>query len=368
MPARTAPDSTAHAVAPPPDVSDDAFQSHMLQSVSRTFALTIPVLPPALSRAVANAYLLCRIVDTIEDEPQLGPAEKRAWCERFVDAVGGHRSAEQFASQLAPRLSSRTRASDLALVCQTPRVLAITQRFTPSQQDALQRCVRVMGHGMVHFQERGSARGLADLAELDRYCYHVAGVVGEMLTRLFCEHAPAIAAHRDELMRLSVSFGQGLQMTNILKDVWEDRARGFCWLPRDRFTAAGVDLERLDPQVRDDGFERALVGLVAIAHGHLENALRYTLLIPARESGIRNFCLWALGMAMLTLRKIHRQPGFCSGSQVKISRFSVRATVAASRLAAGSAPALRALFRLAGSGLPRVAADPAPRQPDDAIG
>ena len=53
---------------------DLAYQAAMLQCVSRTFALTIPQLPGALRDVVGNAYLLCRIVDTIEDEPTLSAA------------------------------------------------------------------------------------------------------------------------------------------------------------------------------------------------------------------------------------------------------------------------------------------------------
>jgi squalene-hopene/tetraprenyl-beta-curcumene cyclase len=338
----------------------------MLQGVSRTFALTIPVLPAGLVEVVANAYLLCRIVDTIEDEPALSASSKRDLCEHFVRAIAGSDSADRFASRLAPLLSAQTSASAQELIRETPRVLGITHRFTPSQKDALRTCVHVMGQGMVHFQERGSAAGLNDLAELGSYCYHVAGVVGEMLTRLFCEYSPAIAANRDALMRLAVSFGQGLQMTNILKDIWDDRARGFCWLPRDQFP--GLDLGRLAPGVCGNSFERGLLHLVAIAHGHLQNALRYTLLIPTHETGIRNFCLWALGMAVLTLRKIQRHPGFTSGDQVKISRRSVRVTVALSRLTARRDLALRMLFRWAETGLPFVPAElPSPPPATEAL-
>ena len=38
--------------------ADEAYQKHILQYVSRTFALTIPQLPAELSRVVSNAYLL----------------------------------------------------------------------------------------------------------------------------------------------------------------------------------------------------------------------------------------------------------------------------------------------------------------------
>jgi len=70
-------DAPASHTAGPEAQSDDAFQARMLAGVSRTFALTIPQLPPELARVVSNAYLLCRIVDTIEDEPGISPAMKR---------------------------------------------------------------------------------------------------------------------------------------------------------------------------------------------------------------------------------------------------------------------------------------------------
>src|SRR5438552_2755950 len=82
-------------------------------------------------------------------------------------------------------------------------------------------------------QRGGRRKGLNDVDEMHEYCYFVAGVVGEMLTELFCAHSPKIDARRAELERLAVSFGQGLQMTNILKDIWDDLERGFCWLPKD---------------------------------------------------------------------------------------------------------------------------------------
>jgi farnesyl-diphosphate farnesyltransferase len=335
-----------------PEASDAAFQVRMLDGVSRTFALTIPQLPADLHPVVSNAYLLCRIIDTIEDEPALGPAAKRAFSEQFVRAVRGEERPEQFAAALSPLLSDSTLATERELIHETPRVLAITHRFTPTQRDALATCVRVMGSGMVRFQEEKNARGLEDMPAMDRYCYHVAGVVGEMLTRLFCEHSPAIARHRELLMPLSVSFGQGLQMTNILKDIWADLERGACWLPRSVFAEAGFDLKDLAPNRYNRGFERGLLALVAVAHGHLRNAVRYTLLIPPEETGIRNFCLWAIGMAVLTLRKIRRHPGFSTGDEVKISRRSVKATVMASRIAAGHDRVIRMLFRVAATGLP----------------
>jgi farnesyl-diphosphate farnesyltransferase len=339
-------------MAPIASISGDALQAHLLKGVSRTFALTIPQLPAVLRKVVSNAYLLCRTMDTIEDEPSLSPAQKRDFGQQFVSVVAGESSSQRFAAELSPLLSSSTIPEEHELIQMMPQVISITLSFNESQRAALQTCVRIMSEGMVEFQHMHTAHGLANLAQLDRYCYYVAGVVGEMLTQLFCDYSPAIAKHRNKLMILAVSFGQGLQMTNILKDIWDDKRRDACWLPRDIFSAAGFDLQELAPGHYHDSFGQGLAHLVGIAHAHLKDALAYTLLIPKNETGIREFCLWAIGMAMLTLRKINRHRDFANGQQVKISRRSVKATITASHIIVSNNLMLTAMFRSMGAALP----------------
>ena len=209
-----------------------------------------------------------------------------------------------------------------------------------------------MCEGMPGFQRHASLRGLDDLSEMSQYCYFVAGVVGEMLTELFCDYSPRISQHRDTLMELAISFGQGLQMTNILKDIWEDRKRGACWLPRDMFKSHGVTLETMSPDENQAAIANGIDELIAVAHGHLQRALQYTLYIPADEIGIRRFCLWAIGLAVLTLKRIHTSPGFATGQDVKVSRRAVKATVLATNASVKHDRAITALFNLAGRGLP----------------
>lgn len=333
-------------------INDDAFQDTLLQGVSRTFALTIPRLPPILARPVSNAYLLCRIVDTIEDEATLEPETKKTFCDRFVKVVQGTENADILSNDLGPLLSDKTLPAEQLLIRVMPRVIAITHSFYPGQQEALIRCVRIMSRGMAEFQSRDLRIGLASLEEMDHYCYYVAGVVGEMLTCLFCHYSDAIAVHSKEMMRLSVSFGQGLQMTNILKDIWEDYKRNVCWLPREVFLASGLDLQELQSSHNDPRFHAGLKKLIGITHGHLKNALDYTLRIPVHETGIREFCLWALGMALCTLRKIHAHINFSTSSQVKISRRTVRTVILVSRILRSSNMGLSAAFSTAGAGLP----------------
>jgi farnesyl-diphosphate farnesyltransferase len=336
-------------------ISDEAYQDAILPHVSRTFALTIPQLPAGLRVPVTSAYLLCRIADTIEDEPAISADETLGYLKRFSGVLAGKEEAAPLARELAPRFSERTLEAERDLASNMERVVRVVAGFSEPQRRAIHRCVDLMCHGMPQFQHSASVAGLARCVDLDQYCYYVAGVVGEMLTELFCEYSPAIARHRTALHELAVSFAQGLQMTNILKDVWEDRSRGACWLPQELFSRYGVQLGELSPQRIDVRFQEGMLELVGVAHSHLRNALNYTLLIPAEEAGIRRFCLWAVGLAVLTLGKIHRNPGFTAGAQVKVSRRAVFMTRFLTNLAVRNDWLLRRLFTSAAAGLPLAA-------------
>ena len=341
-------ETTRAEVCSPDDLE---YQTTILPGVSRTFALTIPVLPAPLARIVTNAYLLCRLADTIEDDVGLDDREKSEFHRRFVEVVKGNESARAFAADLAPKLSSRALADERDLVAHADRVIRVTHGFRPEEQAALTRCIAIMCSGMPAFQRNKSLHGLTNLDELAAYCYFVAGVVGEMLTELFCLHCPEVERERETMMRLAVSFGQGLQMTNILKDIWDDHAAGSCWLPRSVF-GEGVALERLAQASGTPAFTQGVRELVGVAHGHLCNAMAYTARVPRRERGMRQFCYWAIGMAVMTLRNIHRRPEFKTGDEVKISRRTVKATVLLTNAMLTSNRGMQSLFRLATVGLP----------------
>jgi len=348
-------------------IADEDYQNRILPHVSRTFALTIPQLPPALRTPVTNAYLLCRIADTIEDETPAAAATNLVLQERFVAVVRGKEDADVLAHDVAPQLSPKTLPAERDLILNMKRVVGITARLDEPQRLAIQRCLDIMCHGMHKFQQTASLRGLPRSTDLDDYCYYVAGVVGEMLTELFCSYSAQIRQHRTELHDLAVSFAQGLQMTNILKDVWEDHARGACWLPQEVFSRYGIDLSQLAPGKGGTGFDAGMRELVGVAHVHLRNALTYTLLIPGKETGIRRFCLWAIGLAVLTLGRIASTPGFTGGTQVKVSHAAVGLTQISTNVAVRSNWLLWRLFNLAARGLPLAAPTVARRSPRPAL-
>lgn len=338
----------------------DAFAQAILPKVSRTFALTIPQLPAPLRDTVTNAYLLCRIADTVEDEPTLATDRKHEFQNLFLDAVEDPAKALEFSRELPPLLSSHMLDAEHQLVGSADKVIATTRALPERQRGALMRCLRIMCHGMSRFQETKSARGLATLGDLKDYCYVVAGVVGEMLTELFCDHSDAIDSNRAQLMSQSVAFGRGLQMTNILKDIWEDRAADTCWLPREVFADSGFDLAELAPGRTDASYQHGLRTLIGVAHASLREALAYTQTIPRNEIGIRRFCLWSIGLAVLTLRKIAQHPTYTAGHEVKVSRRAVRATILFSNIAGRSNRVIGGVFDWLTRDLPLAAASSAP--------
>lgn len=328
-------------------------QSHLLLGVSRTFALTIPELPEPLQRAVGNGYLLCRIADTIEDDPGLTLDDKRRYFEQFLQVLNGQADAGEFSASLHGVLTDRILPAERELVQATPEVLQLTLSLSKSQQQALIRCVTIMSDGMHRFQSRRSLDGLVSVHEMSHYCYAVAGVVGEMLTDLFCDYSEKMNAHRDEMMPLALCFGQGLQLTNILKDVWEDQRDGSCWLPQSAFNADDVELGELIRTEQTRQMTNGINHIVGIAHQNLESAIKYSRFIPTSEVGIRRFCLWAIGMAVATLQKIHKTPGYFDGDQVKISRRKVGFIVTTANAAQYSNPLMYAWFKALAIGLPR---------------
>lgn len=341
-------------ISRPPSLDDAQYQNDILKGVSRTFALTIPQLPEALRKVIGNAYLLCRITDTIEDDNALTSEQTRHLSDMFSEVVRGTIAAEQFVDKLYPLLSDHTIPAEHDLIKNTPAVIRVTHSFNTTQRKALERCVRIMSCGMADYQDTETLDGLRDLSAMNLYCYYVAGVVGEMLTELFCDYSPEINRNKTELMKLSVSFGQGLQMTNILKDIWDDRKRGACWLPQDIFLEKGFVLRELHPDHPDTRFQEGLTELIGVAKKHLQNALTYTCMIPSHEKGIRRFCLWALGMAVLTLNKINRHRDFNDSSQVKITRRTVKATILTTSLFVSNNWMLIQLFKIAARNLPEI--------------
>jgi farnesyl-diphosphate farnesyltransferase len=308
---------------------DELYQRAILESVSRTFALTIPLLPANLEKVVGNTYLLCRIVDTIEDAVCIDPKTKQVLSTLFVKTVLDSSYSEEFVKESLIALLHHPNHDEKDLIKNIPRILRVLQSCDEKQRHAVAQCVQIMSEGMSYFHVRQNQAGLEDLKEFEKYCYVVAGVVGEMLTTVFALHSAAFAKAISGKESLAIAFGQALQMTNILKDSPEDRLRGVSWKPK------GIDQTEL----------------LVIAHQKLEDSLRYIYCIPKSEPGIRQFCFLAFGLAVLTLKQIARRHQFQESAEVKLTRAQVSRFYIFTKIAVHSNFLMGLFFRLQGGAL-----------------
>ena len=285
----------------------------MLPRVSRTFALSIEALPDELREAVRVAYLLCRIVDTIEDARALPPGLREQLFAGFDDLMAGRKSDPAILSDHAEHFVEQVADHDVELLTRCGSVFRRFWSLPPSQQQAVRGPVLRMSRGMRAYTRRWAKAGHLVLETddaLEDYCYYVAGTVGELLTALFLDFHPlphdaaghqAVAAVQGDC----VSFGIGLQLVNILKDVAEDAARGVCYLPAERLAARGIEPSKLlEPVHRNDGLE-VVNEVIELAQGHLRRAIAYTHQWPSNSaSGVRLFLIVPLILALRTLALI----------------------------------------------------------------
>jgi len=242
----------------------------LLEKTSRTFALSIPMLPEPTRRHVEIAYLLFRVADTFEDAARW-PREARIAALDELAELLTTRGGEHAASARWLEAIPLEHAGYLELLRETPAVLEAYWEMPAGARSALAADLLRTVSGMAGFVRRGDARGnlrLATARELRDYCYVVAGIVGEMLTELFLVDHPALAPVAGRLRRRSRFFGEGLQLVNILKDAASDATEGRIYLPDnlDRpavFARARRDIDHAAEYVRTLGRAGAPEGLIA---------------------------------------------------------------------------------------------------------
>ena len=308
----------------------------LLPKVSRTFALAILGLKEPLRGSVAVSYLLCRILDTVEDAPGLTAAQRGSIIFPFLDAMGGRRlPGAHWAQASLGALRDRSSPDDFRLMEGASLVLQALYDCPETDSLAVTRWVTEMGRGMVETSaamDRGDGlRTLSTMAALDRYCYYIAGTVGYMLTDLFFLQSPDIGADLYfQLQRDAEDFGLGLQKVNIIKDFADDFRRGWCFVPTADLAACGLrPADLLDPS-RLEPIRLALDPLLRTTASHLVRGWRYLQYIPVSEREVRLFLAYSLFFAVHTLALAQEKPArLVAKEKLKISRIEVASIVAA---------------------------------------
>lgn len=311
----------------------------ILKRVSRSFYLSLIILPKPVREQIGLAYLFCRAADTIADTHILPPAERQqvlnAFRHQFQLPVPKVEDLDQLQQQLLPHQAT---AGEGTLLQSLPACFDVYTAFSDTDQELIRTLVLTLTKGMdmdlTHFptETRQTVRALPGLVELDCYTYYVAGVVGAFWTRIHAAHFPVLQrCDIETLCQRGVRFGQGLQMTNILKDIAHDFKLGRCYLPVSELSALQVDARDLQQPETLARIVPLLDRLVRMTLEHLDCARDYICELPRGMVRLRLSCMWPLLFAVQTLAAICQSPDLLSPDvRVKISRGEVYRTMARS--------------------------------------
>ena len=320
-----------------------------LPGVSRTFALGIELLRDPLRDEIGVAYLICRILDTIEDTTTLKAQDRAALLERCATEIIDTRAWGACAGEIEAMFAPASLAgADHDLCRHAHLVFDALHHFRAGARDAMALSFREMAEGMAQTVRRemtGEGLRLETEEDLQRYCYYVAGTVGKLLCNEWALDRESITPEvKARLEKHAVSFALGLQVTNIIKGVTDDMARGVAYLPRRLFIASGIDMQTLLDNPGDPRGREVVAGLAEMTLLWLDEALEYTLAIPAGERDIRLFCALPLTFAARTLGRALRTTEVFGEEVLKITRDEVHAIHAEVEAAVTDDQALRALY------------------------
>ncbi len=302
----------------------------LLRQTSRTFALSVELLPARLRGPVEAAYLLARIGDTVADRGIAPTAARIDELERLRGARAAGPVGKGFLAEGGGDGDERATQAEAQLLAGAEGILARLARLPVADRDDVQRVVDRLLATMVGelrlFDEEGRARGglaaLPDAAALTAYTEGIAGCVGEFWTRLLVRHAslpallrvpasaspPASTPRIDALIVEGRRYGRGLQLVNVLRDLPRDLRRGRCFLPADELRALGLTpRDLLDPAV-GERLAPLLARWQARARRGLLAGLAYTARLRGAGWRVRTATALPAALGLATLAVLERAP------------------------------------------------------------
>lgn len=287
------------------EIDTKTYSRMILQKVSRTYALTIRALGQPFREPVLVGYLLCRIADTYEDSATLPYEAKIKSLTLFLDLLRDG-DDENKLNELKAQLTVFSPEDDEEFLALYPELtIARYRAFDEKVQEIMLSTVSEMVEGMkatVTKQHTQGTVGTDTEEELEQYCYYVAGTVGNLLTDLFHYYSPWIGNKlHAEMVKLNQSFGQALQLTNIIKDAMGDLKRGVSFIPKDLAREYKVDPDSLYLAENREAAKKVMNHLILKATKNLNEALDYCLMIPKQEPRMRLFLIMPVLFAIKTL-------------------------------------------------------------------
>jgi len=324
--------------------SDQFLLRTILKGVSRSFYLTLAILPRSVRDQVGLAYLFARAADTIADTGQLDQETRLACLGRlkaqFVNGEVNSQDIRAIRTLIAPH---QPNPSEQILIEELEHCFSLYQQLNPQDQISIASLLPTLIEGMefdqVQFPEhaRGEVVALPTMNDLDYYTYAVAGCVGAFWTKMMCAHLSNLSDWDQAVMvPIGIRYGKGLQLVNILRDLPQDLRRGRCYVPLSLLQEVGLQPKDLLDQQSFSVYRPILRRLVLIARDHLDQGWQYTMAIPRFEIRLRLACMWPILIGMRTLNLLAESSNVLDPSRpLKVSRPEVYRMMAATTLSGG---------------------------------
>jgi farnesyl-diphosphate farnesyltransferase len=308
--------------------------TNLLRDVSRSFYLTVRVLPKSIRNQIGLAYLLARATDTIADTEAIAVAERLAALDRLREAI---LAPKDQMIRLPDVQAKQTNAGERILLERINEALELLFQTPAADQELIRRVLQTITTGQKLDLERfglASKQNILALqndSELDDYTYRVAGCVGEFWTRICLEHlSPKPRADVGELVRRGVRFGKGLQLVNILRDLPADLQKGRCYLPESSLRELNLHPTDLLHSENQAGLRPLYDRWLSRAEEHLQIGWSYVLDLPFSWFRLRLACAWPILIGMKTCEKLRHGEILNPDQRIKISRPEVKSIMAKS--------------------------------------
>jgi farnesyl-diphosphate farnesyltransferase len=299
----------------------------LLKATSRSFYLTLRVLPARVRPQIGLAYLLARTTDTIADTELVSPAQRLDALQKLRERILGQTSAPLNFGELAQK---QNLSAEKLLLEKVEDSLAALQKFSVEDQKLIRDVLSTITSGQELDLRRfanSSAEKIIALqteVELDDYTYRVAGCVGGFWTKICRAHLfPKARLDETQLITDGIRFGKGLQLVNILRDLPADLKKGRCYLPTQRLDEAKLLPEVLFSPVNEGKFLKLYRDYLDKAESHLAAGWRYTNALPFGQFRVRLACAWPILIGMKTIEKLRVANVIELQQRVKVSRGEV---------------------------------------------
>lgn len=281
---------------------------YLLDLVSRSFALAIPLLDKNKKIKVEVQYLLARIIDTIEDSMH-EVKDKETLITGFINILKTA-NTENLENFKKVAISKTVNENDKILIENLDIVLKAFFNFPIEIKNMSISYLKEMGYGMIYYQDHI----ITSFDDLNDYCYYVAGTVGLYLTEL-TRLSDGLNLDKEKAKKLGIF----LQKINIIKDAKMDYNEKRVFWPSSLF-----DNENPAPYFEDiaymDKSLEVLNKMIENATNEFKSSIEYIMSIEKKAQGYRRFCLISVLMGYETLKLIKNNYDLFTDKTLKIPK------------------------------------------------